>query len=154
MLSEKTGLSLLWDPDCVFLGHSSRFRRLVHCFGEEPLPDVLSVWPFQPVSWHLAHLVPHLVPGIRIFSYRKLHEIMAHMFCRSAHSTSEAQVTCEVDEEQLDIPEEQHEETHAPRVEDSEYTGEHNFCGICWVLLANEDWVECSIGWSIVLLSA
>lgn len=48
------------------------------------------------------------------------------MLCRSAHSTGGAEATQEV--EQLDIPEEQHEETCVSREEVTKYTGEHNCC--------------------------
>lgn len=50
-----------------------------------------------------------------------------HTFCRSALGTSEAQATQDVDEEQLDIPEEEHEETRVSRGEDDRCTGEHSF---------------------------
>lgn len=71
---------------------------------------------------------------------------MEHVFCRSAHSTTEAQATQGLGEEKLDLPEEKHKDIYVSKAEDNKFAGKHNF----WrrhnfpsEIVGNEDWA----GW-------
>lgn len=52
---------------------------------------------------------------------------MEHVFCRSTHSTTEAQATQGLGEEQLDLPEEKHKEICVSKAEDNKHAGKHYF---------------------------